>query len=824
MPEFVIDPATGQRITLPDALGSYMGLPRYEPPTEIGADPTAWGSSGVEQYDPNAQPTIPQTVMESAEFAAEKQRRLALPEAVRNGTYAMDDNAAGAPQSPTIAQRTAAPGGASSMGPRAFITQATGPMGTIGQIGDDLVVGSAPRGEYATQADLDAFTREQAAAIPPPAATPSDPNRPEEAGADLQRQANAMQETAVGINTDADQRQANAEVNALEDEQKRVNALREETAKENARRQKRYEELSAQKTAKVDAWADYKIDQGRRWKNASTGQKIAAAIAVGMSALGDALQRKSGPNMALGIITQAIEDDVNLQVQERQHLGEIASKARTSLDDYRAETAEWREAQQLKLAEEYKRTAKQIELQAAHLKSDRAKASGLSMVAALREKAAAFEQGVAGAAWNREMKLAEFAEQKRHAKAQEGLAWANHKQNASQFDETMKFKREELAAQQKATVDTYLAKATAEQAKDLRESGIKDPTTGQYIVADGKPVMSRNVAEAAKVQETVDGTQTLLSTVDRIKAKIANDPGFAKLNATQKQAALSAEMDSLTILLKDAYTMGTLDKGLLEFTNSWTGGDPSKLTAKGLFGAFGLGADAGEKTVAKLDVIAQTAESRALNRMGNPKGFKFARDEKVQESTVNKAAEDLRRGTPTTAKAVEDTKPGWLAKPLQDTEAWLFGTTQQYKKDEDAAREGAGNSLRYPGFRVEKEPQIDTLVSHVKAGDKQAQKRLLELVGDSKTPGLQDAAMTIVETWAPELYAKALAELPNDKRAQRIAADAARAKGPSIKLYQNGGVTPPTTPRSTNPLIPQSAIDAARRSSDPLKTYLEEGD
>jgi hypothetical protein len=62
----------------------------------------------------------------------------------------------------------------------------------------------------------------------------------------------------------------------------------------------------------------------------------------------------------------------------------------------------------------------------------------------------------------------------------------------------------------------------------------------------------------------------------------------------------------------------------------------------------------------------------------------------------------------------------------------------------------------------------------VKQGDPQAQKRLLEMVGDSKTPGLQDAAMTLIVANAPELYEKALKELPADKREIRRAVDLSR--------------------------------------------------
>jgi hypothetical protein len=322
VPEYVIDPATGRTIHLPDTLGSYMGLQQYQPPLEGGADPTAWGNSGVEQYH---EPTVPEVVMDSARFAADKQGREALPPNVRDGTYFTDDNASGAPQPPMLAQRSMPSPSGSTMGPRGRqnLTQSTGPLGTVGQIGHDSIEQLAgPQGEYATQEQLDAYNRDQATAIPAPATgAPVDPNKPEQAGADLQRQGISMQEGAVTQSAAADERAAGFEERQIAARNQELDKIRRETARQEAEKQKRFEEIKSNVTKSTDTWANYKVDPGRRWKNVSRAQKIGAAISVAMSALGDALQHKSGPNLALEIINKSIDDDVNAQIQEREHLG-----------------------------------------------------------------------------------------------------------------------------------------------------------------------------------------------------------------------------------------------------------------------------------------------------------------------------------------------------------------------------------------------------------------------------------------------------------------------------------------------------------------------
>jgi hypothetical protein len=829
VPQFVIDPATGRTVDLPDSFGGYIGLPRYQPdpvypPESAGADPTAY--PGLP--DPDQQPTISQTVMDSARFAAEKQRREALPEAVRNGTYDMDP--VGGPNTPTVPMLAQRSGGApsshgSSMGQRAFITQSTGPLGTINQIGHDPLTGQPDlHGQYATQADLDGALHDQALGAPTP--QPVDPNKPEQAGADLQRNGIKLQEQSVLESSAADQRAAGFEEREIARRNAETDHIRQETAKQAEQKQKRFEDIKQNVTKTTDTWAQYKVDPGRRWKNASTGQKIAAAISVAMSALGDALQHKSGPNLALEIINKSIEDDVNLQIQEREHLGQVASRARTSLDDYRQEFGDWQQARSAKLAEEYKRTADEIERLSAAARGDKAKASALAMVGDLRTRAGALEQGIATSAWSREMKLAEFAEQKRQAKEQASIAWSGQAQNDRHFNEQMKFNREELDATKNAKLAEFQAKSAAEQAKMLRELGVTDPNTGKVFVdKNGQPVLAPTETEAKEARATVRDSQTALSAIDELrKSAKALGPSVVKGKAAD---AFNTKLGLLQLQIKEAYKLGTLDNGSVAFLDKLTGGDPTKITTANIAAMIGVGNESGERVDARLKALGEGIERRALNQIGNPAGVTFRRAEEVQDSAANKAAEEVRKGTTTTAKAVEDVKPGWLTKNLQDLDSWLVPHTQQYKKDEAEAREGAGNSLRYPGFRAEKEPQLDTIVSLVQGGDTQAQKRLLEMVGDSKTPGLQDAAMTLIVAHAPELYPKALAELSTEKRAQRMAADAAavRGGGPSIKLYPTTGSAPVTSSSTyVPPLVPKAALDAARRTSDPLKSYLDEGD
>lgn len=696
----------------------------------------------------------------------------------------------------------------------ARIAQSTGPMGTIGQIEEtaidpamympDEAAPPAPVDPNVYQpVDPNAYQPEPA--IPPPPPEPTGPVPPEMAGADLLQQGIEMHEQAARQKMAADKAAADSEQEALAARNRELEAKRAETAKQQAQWDKRLEKIQGNVTKTVDDWANHKIDPGRRWRDRSTGNKIGSLIAVAMTALGDALQRKNGPNAAMEMILKSIDDDISLQVSEREHKGQIAQRARTSLDDYRQEYGDWQQARQAKLAEEYQRTADEIERIAAQSKSDQVKARGFMMVGDLRSRAGDLKQGIALSAWNREMKMAEIAEQRRHARVAESQGWANVNLRKQEIEESKK-QREAAATAVNATA---LAKMSAEEQKVVRESGIKDPTTGQYIVGDnGKPLLERNVSSAEKTQDVLASTQTLLSQVDDIKAKIVGDPGFAKLNATQRQAALSAALDQMAVLLKQTYQMGALDKGLLEFTSGATGGDPTKITGKALFGALGLGAESGDVTTAKLDEVAKTAERGALNRLGNPKNFKFTRAEKLEQTPVNKAARDVQTPDATLAGRADEGDPGSLAKLT----AHVFTPFTADDTIEGARERASGPmSFKYPAFSKDKEAQLDVLVQSAKAGDAQAQSRFLEMVKNRKVKGLSSATLSVLRVELPDLYEKAVEQLPEKERGLVRAFDAAGARAGTPWGIRIGGAPDPDKALEGIPEHLRPTYEAAQR-------------
>lgn len=73
-----------------------------------------------------------------------------------------------------------------------------------------------------------------------------------------------------------------------------------------------------QQAARAKLEASREVDPSRWWASRSTGQTIAATIGILMTAVGDALAGRNGPNGAVDIIERAIDRDIGVQREKFQ--------------------------------------------------------------------------------------------------------------------------------------------------------------------------------------------------------------------------------------------------------------------------------------------------------------------------------------------------------------------------------------------------------------------------------------------------------------------------------------------------------------------------
>ncbi len=357
-------------------------------------------------------------------------------------------------------------------------------------------------------------------------------------------------------------------------ERERQAKLAEERAKGMADRTAAYEKA-------VDAEAAYKVDDNRRWNSLSTGRKVLAGFSVLLAGIGEALQHKSGTNPALALIMNAIKDDVDAQVRDRDQLGRVADRKRNSIDLYRQQTNDLREAGALKLAEEYKRTADQMEATAAKYAAPQAKARMMDASAQLRIEAQKILGGAAEARFGRDMQRQQVANERSRI----GVSYAQLAQGKYEFQENLKLRKNDQlieAAKLEQAGQAVQAKALRDAAEKDVELGVGAPPkirkdangqvmtddTGTPLVdrggaltnADGTTFHARNATEAAKIADQMAGTAEATRIMDRVLAIRDRVGGESSLANSDEFQQLKTAWGQLKLISKDTNKLGALSE------------------------------------------------------------------------------------------------------------------------------------------------------------------------------------------------------------------------------------------------------------------------
>lgn len=482
----------------------------------------------------------------------------------------------------------------------ARIAQATGPVGTIGQIGQATPLDMQARGVDPTQAaaglsqDLAQAQQAQQAQARQQALAQM-PNTPEgqiQRGNIEAQDAVAAQQANARQQGETEGKEA-TDIGQVEQESlARANKMREEYAQQQAARQADIQRRQADIEKAVKAELDSKVDDNRRWNNLGTGQKVLAGIAVALSGLGDVLMRKSGPNAAIGMIQQAIKDDVDAQVRERESAGRRIGYAKSSLDSYRDLVNDETSAHKMKLSEEYDRTAQEIRVASSKYADDKAKLRGEAIALQLERDAATLRTG-AGEAWfGRDVQREQLANQKRQTQVSAGhLGLAQRKQK---FDEYSTLRGLDLqAAQLDQASKAAAAKGQQDQAKYIADHGIGGTVVavtdenGQPVMGpDSKPVTKQSVVVAPfaggeklkELQTQKAAADTIINVLDET-IRLREKYGWSSdLWASKEFREMKGNWAALKLELKDLAKLGVIagpDEALM---NDFLGGaDPTSV-------------------------------------------------------------------------------------------------------------------------------------------------------------------------------------------------------------------------------------------------------
>lgn len=331
---------------------------------------------------------------------------------------------------------------------------------------------------------------------------------------------------------------------------------REAQAEERARQWNDYQ--SALKKS-----SDHKIDPNRKWASLGTGKKIGAVVMALVSGIGSALKKQGDRNPALELIMQSIQDDVALQMAERDELGRQVERKRTALD----EVAKMHQSRD---AERSGRIAAIAQREANVLREAAAKAQSESVKFEYENLAAQMEAAAAQAAedgfWKEQefmLKAGETAAKIRDLNAKAALA---ERKAAGGGGGALAGKTG--TAGQYASLDQIDPK--------YRDNAVRLP--------DGSWVITNSSDSAKNATEMMGGSRVMVQNIDRALEKLAGSPGMAAKLAGkvglegEDIAVIKQEVSQLLMNGKNYYTLGALSESDINIVNS-LGADPSAATA-----------------------------------------------------------------------------------------------------------------------------------------------------------------------------------------------------------------------------------------------------
>lgn len=649
--------------------------------------------------------------------------------------------------------------------------------------------------------------------------------------APLAQQEAALTQQAAGVEAaaraEADaltkQGEETAARNAKVDE---ILAERQKAAQE---RMQRIEAATLDADRATKAYADHKVSR-------EIAHPVLAFAAVMLSAVGDSLNGKhGGENAAFNALMNQLDKNVQLQMDERAKLKDVAGAKRQAIDAARVAGDDKIAMYNLAMAGEIERAARQFERIGMETKSDQVRANAVTAIGVLREKQA----GYVGQAVDRAVTLDEQRKQReeqiRQAKAGEAQGWARIRQADRHHKDLLVEKakdREADIAKAITAASGTKAKTLSEAAEKARALGLINPVTGEPLLrADGDKAMKEaatlekqaeqlraNGSDAARqqadvlskkatelraeaqtigaatgrrpehaeaVQKMLSDTQTALGMIDEIK-KDARLAGKKVLNANEIQSRLGANLEILSLTLKERYRLGALDDGTTAKLNAITGGDPSKLTTAGVMGAMGIGSASAEQTAVRLEAVAKSLEAASYNdlRGVGVQGFRFKRDNETDRPEFKAASALLDEKTPQELAAGEGR--GAAGKVLLDAPAdagraaysaivgGVGGTFESSEGERRRMAEEGAASKKYPGLASSQDKAMDTLLAQARgrgvAADR-AKAKLVQIATENATsrPSLSNAVLGALESSAPEVYRQAVAALPEEQRQDREA-------------------------------------------------------
>jgi len=557
----------------------------------------------------------------------------------------------------------------------------------------------------------------------------------------------------------------------------------------------------------TERWRNYHVDKNKFWQDLGPGRSTMAWIMAGISSLGDALQHKSGPNQAVQMILDAVDKHVGLQLKEKESLKEGIGFARDRLGNLRQRYGDWKDAASVEKSIILEQIADRVDATAKKFGGQDALLRGAEMANQIRMKAADQRAEAAEKMWGRKFQERTARNAERQTAIAGGhLALANrtfeYGKEHDKVEDMLNAARLDAAVNaQRAAGNDAAAKELQDLRKENEQRGVNDVVTGNPILqpegakmmaqADALDAQAKELAgdhwapagkadqlhaqaealrgeaqirhqwrvtgagNSDKLIEQLGSTQTALSLIDDIKQQ---SPGTGKawLGKSAAEKNIAAKAQALTLILKDAFNTGTLDKGSQEALDKLTGGDPTKLTVDTVTTWLGNASD----TSGALDATADALMKRAVTS-AKLRGYKGDARALFQRTDYKKAEDTPQEQS---FKAITQEKtPLERAETIDKARAGrstlgrigerLFYPFGGGPTSSDAAREAEDSGTVY-GLSNKQQADVKQLVSEYKLGGVEAPaaaQKLIDLASKGDRASLASGVRGYLRDNAPDL-------------------------------------------------------------------------
>jgi len=398
---------------------------------------------------------------------------------------------------------------------------------------------------------------------PAPAQAQAAPVDPFRAAQGLAGQGFALQEDAIARQSEAEARGAADVATAMEQRNAKLAEIEAGRAKQAEQDLAEKHRIEREYGDAVKAYGEHKIDERGGQPKLNSAKGVGLLVFQALAGIGEAMEGRNG-NPAMDLVQQMVARNVQLQMAEREKLGQQVGMVGQKADRFSRLAGDRAAEFNLRMAGELEKVGRHIEGIQARTNSETVATRADQLLAQNRIAQAGYLEQAANGEWNRTVQLRQLQEQaaaraQAAAAQREDMAY-RREQDQLNRDERQSNRAEDLALRRdELGLDVAKVNAAAGQKANetLRKEGLF--FRGQQInKKDGSPLLTGNETITKELRTKIGQAERMAQIadeLDRIYTKEGWTSDVLNSDANAQARALEGE---LVLIAKEQAKLGAL--------------------------------------------------------------------------------------------------------------------------------------------------------------------------------------------------------------------------------------------------------------------------